>query len=207
MFSGLSPRYLTVLYHPSLNKASYGTLLGTQFFQVIPPEQQLKLKGTNNSTQSFVGGIVAYKALPRPQFASLQQAIFPIYFSIQTALPVVLALTYPGERSPPRSTRSGLAGVLDAENRWQVFVPILTILSTSLANLAVIGPATTKIMRERKHQETRDGKKSYDSPPHSREMTRLNKSFGQMHGASTLLNMAGLIGTIFYGFTLAGRLH
>ncbi|KAI9757354.1 MAG: hypothetical protein M1835_000657 [Candelina submexicana] len=134
MFSGLSPRYLNVLYHSSLNKASYGTLLGTQFFQ------------------SFVGGIVAYKALPRPQFASLQQAIFPIYFSIQTALPVVLALTYPGERSPPRSTRSGLAGVLDAKTRWQVLVPILTILSTSLANLAVIGPATTKIMRERKHQ-------------------------------------------------------
>lgn len=33
-----------------------------------------------------------------------------------------------------------------------VLVPILTIFATSLANLLFIGPATTRIMRERKHQ-------------------------------------------------------
>ena len=72
----------------------------------------------------------------------------------------------------------------------------------NLSNLLIIGPATTKIMRERKHQgmtnqsvelegectnihiETRDGKKSYDSPPHSKEMTRLNRQFGRVHGVS-----------------------
>ena len=55
--------------------------------------------------------------------------------------------------------------------------------------------------------ETRDGKKSYDAPPHSKEMTRLNKAFGRMHGASALLNMVGLIGTVYYGVVLSERLR
>ena len=131
---------------------SYGTLLGTQFFQVCflsisEPKDRLTV-----SLQSFVGGIVAYKALPRPQFSSLQQAIFPIYFSMQTALPIVLALTVPGERTPLGGTPSGLGGFLTEKNRVSVLVPILTIFATSLANLLFIGPATTRIMRERKHQ-------------------------------------------------------
>ncbi|KAI9747982.1 MAG: hypothetical protein M4579_007340, partial [Chaenotheca gracillima] len=165
----------------------YGTLLGTQFFQ------------------SFVGGIVAFKSLPRPQFASLQQAIFPIYFSIQTVLPVVIALTYPGNKAA--GIPSGVAGVLDRSNTFSTFVPLFTMLTTSLVNLAYFGPQTTKVMRERKHQETRDGKKSYDAPPHSKEMTRLNKSFGRLHGASTIVNLAGFAATMWYGVTLAERLQ
>ncbi|KAA6407898.1 MAG: hypothetical protein FRX48_08249 [Lasallia pustulata] len=168
---------------------TYGTLLGTQFFQ------------------SFVGGIVAYKALPRPQFSSLQQAIFPIYFSMQTALPVVLALTVPGEMTPLGRTPSGLGGFLAEKNRTGVLVPILTTFATSLTNLLFIGPATTRIMRERKHQETRDGKKSYDSPPHSKEMARMNKQFARMHGISSLLNVGGLLATVWYGITIAERLQ
>ncbi len=104
--------------------------------------------------QSFVGGIVAYRALPRPQFASLQQAIFPIYFSLQTALPVVIALTYPGENTVLGSTSSGFGGVLAEGNRMRVLAPLLMVFGSSLLNLAVVGPATTRIMRERKHQGT-----------------------------------------------------
>ena len=55
--------------------------------------------------------------------------------------------------------------------------------------------------------ETRDGKKSYDPPPYSKEMTRLNKAFGRMHGVSALTNMAGLLVTVFYGVVLADRLQ
>ena len=84
----------------------------------------------------------------------MQQAIFPIYFSLQTALPVLLALTYPGERTLTGSAPSGLGGVLADGNRMHVLAPILTIFATSLMNLAVVGPATTRIMRERKHQGT-----------------------------------------------------
>ncbi|OJJ51345.1 hypothetical protein ASPZODRAFT_127411 [Penicilliopsis zonata CBS 506.65] len=61
-------------------------------------------------------------------------------------------------------------------------------------------------MRERKHQETRDGKKSYDPPPHSPEMTRLNKRFGRVHGISSVLNMLSLAATLYYGVVLSKRL-
>lgn len=62
-------------------------------------------------------------------------------------------------------------------------------------------------MKERKHQETRDGKKSYDTGPQSKEMLRLNKAFGRMHGISALTNLVGLSFTIWYGFLLADRVQ
>ena len=58
-----------------------------------------------------------------------------------------------------------------------------------------------------KNTETRDGKKSYDPAPHSKEMVKLNKSFGRMHGVSSLLNMIGFCATLWYGFTLGERLQ
>jgi len=168
---------------------TYGTLLGTQFFQ------------------SFVGGIVAFRALPRPQFSSLQQKIFPIYFGLQTALPAVLALTYPGINTALGKAPSSLAGTFSEANRWDVLVPILTVFVTGLINTVYVGPATTKIMKERKHQETKDGKKSYDPAPHSREMQALNRAFGRMHGISSLVNLTAFLATVWYGFTIAGRLQ
>ena len=71
---------------------------------------------------------------------------------MQTALPVVLALTYPGERNVTGVGASSLSGVLHESNRYSVLAPILVMLGTGLANLAFVGPATTKIMKERKHQ-------------------------------------------------------
>ena len=86
-------------------------------------------------------------------------------------------------------------------------MPLATVLVTSAINLVAVGPATTRLMRERKHQETRDGKKSYDAPPHSEEMEKLNKQFAWMHGVSSLLNMVGFVATIAYGVYLADRIH
>jgi hypothetical protein len=111
----------------------YGTLMGSTFYQ------------------SFVNGIISYQALPKPMFSQLQQKIFPVYFAMQTALPAVLALTYPGSRGalgPP----SSFSGVLAESNRFSVLVPLATMFITGLANVAYIGPATTRIMRERKVQ-------------------------------------------------------
>ncbi|KAI9862781.1 MAG: hypothetical protein M1813_004277 [Trichoglossum hirsutum] len=187
---------------------SFGALLGMQFFQ------------------TFVNGTISFRVLPRPQFASLQQALFPVYFSLQTALPVFMALTYPGTRTTAGLQKSGMLGVLAQENRFGVLLPLLTIFTTSLANLTLVDPATKRILRERKHQgklsslsiwqehsmligrpiETHDGKKSYDNPPHSKEMVRLNKAFGRIHGTSALLNLAGFIGTLWYGVNIAEKL-
>jgi hypothetical protein len=98
--------------------------------------------------QSFVNGIVAYQALPKPMFSQLQQKIFPVYFTMQTALPVVLALTYPGSLG----SSSGLSGVLEKSNTYSVLVPLATMFVTGLVNVAYIGPETTRIMRQRKVQ-------------------------------------------------------
>ncbi|CAD6442857.1 209ed46b-7599-4741-b4be-838acc39bfe4 [Sclerotinia trifoliorum] len=167
---------------------TYGTLFGTQFFQ------------------SFINGIVAFRSLPRAQFSVLQQNLFPIYFGIQTALPAVLAITYPGSHTH-LGTVSGISGTLAEVNRWSVLVPLATMFVTGLANMVVIGPATTRLMKERKHQETKDGKKSYDAAPHSKEMQRLNKAFGKMHGVSSLVNLVSFLATMWYGVSLAERLQ
>lgn len=95
---------------------------------------------------------MAFRSLPRAQFSTLQQGIFPVYFGMQTALPILLAITYPGEKTVLRRTDSSLAGVLAPENRYTVLAPLALIFSMGLANATIVGPATTRVMRQRKHQ-------------------------------------------------------
>ncbi|KAL4741321.1 hypothetical protein BDV11DRAFT_71717 [Aspergillus similis] len=188
---------------------SYGTLLGVQLYQ------------------SFVSGIIAFRALPRPQFAALQAKIFPTYFALQTALPVVVALTASRAGQP-----LGISGLLERENQVSVLFPLAMAFVTGLVNFGVLRKLTVDTMRERKHQgmymsrkqpktvldkslqsltcsaeETRDGKKSYDPPPHSKEMVALNKKFGRLHGLSSLVNLVTLGATIFYGVVLSKKLE
>jgi hypothetical protein len=188
------PSFSTLLSFTPYHILAYGTLLGMQVHQ------------------SFIAGIVAYRALPRPQFSVLQKAIFPIYFMLQTSLSAFLFLSYPGEKSLTLSgnvvrSNSGLLGVFSGSNKVDVLIPLSAILISALLNTAVYGPKTTMIMNERKHQETKDGKKSYDPPPHSKEMQRLNREFGKAHGMSSLANLAALLATMYYGVTLAEQLN
>ena len=127
----------------------------------------------------------------------------PFYFGLQTALPAILALTYPGSKI--LGVRSGLQGVL--ADKWGAMIPVTTIFITSLANWAYFGPETTRVMRERKHQETKDGKKYHDPGPHSTQMQQLNSSFNIMHSVSALLNLVGYVATCWYGFNLADRIQ
>jgi len=160
---------------------SYGTLLGSTLFQ------------------SFIGGVVAFRVLPRPQFSTLQRHTFPVYFTLQTLTPLALFLTYPsgGPASLLPSAWSASAkspAATDVRARWLIG----TMFLTALANLVYVGPETTRVMGMRKHQETRDGKKSYDGGPHSQEMERLNRQFGLLHGVSTMVNLAGLGAMVWY---------
>ncbi|OJD28669.1 uncharacterized protein BKCO1_1220004 [Diplodia corticola] len=172
---------------------SYGTLLGSTLFQ------------------SFIGGVIAFRALPRPQFAQLQSKTFPVYFAMQTALPVAMALTFPsraasvGYGALDGALDGAAAGLLADVNRGAL-VAVAAMFVSGLVNLVYVGPATTACMRERKHQETRDGKKSYDAGPHSPEMQRLNKKFATLHGISSLTNLATFIAQLYYGVVLAQRL-
>jgi len=172
---------------------TYGTLLGSNLFQ------------------TFLGGPLAFKALPRPQFSTLQQAIFPPYFTFQAALPVLLALTWPGDKVAQVGAKSvmhnsGFWGIFSDNSFWTAGIPVAIMFATSAANLFVFGPATTKVMKERKHQETRDGKKYYDPGEKSPEMKRLNSSFGLLHGVSSGLNLLGTFAMFYYGATLADLL-
>ncbi|KAI5781680.1 hypothetical protein DFH27DRAFT_580626 [Peziza echinospora] len=152
----------------------YGTLLGSTVFQ------------------SFIAGVLAYKALPRAQFSQLQQRIFPVYFTLQTIIPPLLYLTLPPSSTSTSPTPPTLL--------------IATTFLTGLTNLALVGPMTTRIMRERKKQETVEGKKYHDPGAKSVEMARLNRRFGMAHGVSALLNLVGLGAAVGYGVLLGGRL-
>lgn len=118
---------------------TYGTLLGSNLFQ------------------TFLGGPLAFKALPRPSFSTLQQAIFPPYFTLQAALPIILALTWPGKRlaavgASEVTQNAGFWGILSENSLLTAGLPVAIMFATSAANLLVFGPATTKVMKERKHQ-------------------------------------------------------
>ncbi|KAM4060335.1 hypothetical protein HRG_002089 [Hirsutella rhossiliensis] len=166
---------------------SYGTLLGTSFFH------------------SFVNGPVMYKTIDRPAFSAAQKGLFPIYFSMQTVLPAVLALTFPG--STLAGVPSSISGLLDGSNRWSSLAPIAIMFLGGLTNLVVLLPATLKVMKERRGQVKRDGKEWYEQGPHSEEMRALNKRFGMLHGISSLINLATLFSALAYGFTIGARVQ
>jgi hypothetical protein len=166
---------------------SYGTLLGSTLFQ------------------SFIGGVVAYGCLPRAQFATLQKNTFPVYFTLQTITPLAMLLTYPSGASrliPYLSSTPVLQSPTDRLNVWLIG----TMLVTAIANLVYVGPKTTEIMRIRKHQETKDGKSSYDKGPHSKEMQALNTQFSILHSVSSITNLVGLGAMIWYGAVLGAGL-
>lgn len=118
---------------------SYGSFLGATLFQ------------------SFIGGVVAFKVLPRAQFSTLQKATFPVFFALQSVLGLALMVTYPGEKllgvgNQYIRENVGFSGLLADSNRWSILAPLATIFVTSVLNALIIGPATTKTMKERHHQ-------------------------------------------------------
>lgn len=112
-------------------------------------------------------------------------------------------LTYPrslvSALTPSSSATRALSGSNDKLNAYLIG----TMLVTAVLNLVYVGPQTTEIMRLRKHQETRDGKKSYDAGPHSAEMQKLNKQFSALHSVSSIVNMVGFGAMVWYGGVLA----
>lgn len=169
---------------------SYGTLLGSTLFQ------------------SFISGVVAYRVLPRPQFSTLQKHTFPVYFTLQTLSPLALLLTYPSgaTRLLPSLLSSTPARVTQSPTDRLAAWLLGTMFVTALANMVYVGPQTTRVMVERKHQETRDGKAAYDKGPHSKEMERLNWEFSVLHGVSSVTNLVGLGAMVWYGAVLGAGL-
>lgn len=145
---------------------------------------------------------MSFRALSRPQFSQLQQKIFPVYFALQAVLPLLVLLSRPAASTRVAASATASSGVLASD----AAVPMAAVFAVAAANLLVCGPATVRVIHERKHQETRDGKKSYDAPPHSEAMQQLNRRFSMLHGASSLLNLAAVVATLVYGFRLGTHL-
>ena len=70
---------------------------------------------------------------------------------MQTALPAILALTYPGQKLLPGES-SSLSSFFSDRNRWNVLVPVTTMFLSGLANMAFIRPVTAKCKEERNCQ-------------------------------------------------------
>ncbi|KAI1760791.1 hypothetical protein GGR53DRAFT_62087 [Hypoxylon sp. FL1150] len=159
-----------------LHVLSFSTLLGTELYQ------------------SFVMVKVAYQALPRSAFTTLQKHIFPIYFRIQTFLVLLTAATIPPYG--PKTLR-------DSKGNW---IPFAVAGVTALLNLAIYGPRTRKVVIDRTHQVTRDGRKPDDEAELSEDMVRLNKAFSRSHAMSIHLNLISIGAMIWWGWKLASLL-
>ena len=126
---------------------------------------------------TFVAGIVMFKTLPRHVFGRLQSRLFPAYFQFSVVTLVVAIATSEGT---PYS--------------------LLSILACALLNLLYFEPATTRVMYQRHAVEKRlgtgheVGKLKPEDPKKANdpELKALSKTFGMLHGISSLLNLAAL---------------
>jgi hypothetical protein len=100
--------------------------------------------------QTFINGIVMFRTVDRPSFSAIQQKLFPIYFGLQTVLPGVLALTYPGNTLIGLS--NGPAGLVSEFARWHSLLPISIMALTGAVNLLVFLPLTVEVMKQRRGQ-------------------------------------------------------
>lgn len=83
---------------------------------------------------------IAYQALPRSAFTSLQKRVFPIYFRIQSLLLFVVAAS-----APPHGPLS----------LWQNNADCMSFVVagvTAALNLFIFGPRTRQLMIQRVHQ-------------------------------------------------------
>jgi hypothetical protein len=107
---------------PPVHLITYSTLLGTQLYQ------------------SFVIVKIAHQALPYDAFTVLQKRLFPVYFSSQSFLLLLTAVTIPPH------------GPLSLIKQKGDLIPFVVAGVTAALNLMVFGPKTSRIMMVRKYQ-------------------------------------------------------
>jgi hypothetical protein len=158
------------------------------------------------------------RAIPVPQFRTLQKRIFPAYFNLQLFLIAAVAATYPNFL------------VFSLVQKWDELIPIGVMFITSSLNGAVFGPQTLRAMIDQTHQgelkirihiltvlllpnnmhaktksETRDGCR-YGDVVKSNEMKAVTRRFSKAYAMSIHLNLIAIVATIWYGVILASKL-
>lgn len=115
-------------------------------------------------------------------FGNVQSKLFPVYFTVQSIGAAGLLWLWTKGARPSNKTQL-----------WRLNQYMLAACTAAaVANLVLVGPWTTGIMKKRHRLERLEGT-TYDAPRKSPEMKALNKSFGTAHGISSLLNLAFVV--------------
>jgi len=141
---------------------------------------------------SFIAGIVMFKTLPRHTFGRLQSKLFPAYFIFSAGALIIAIGTSSGVLLPTTSITNTSTSTIPYS--------LITIMACTLLNLLYFEPATTAVMYKRHAVEKRlgtgheIGKIRPDDPEKANDpqLKALSKTFGMLHGISTLLNLAAL---------------
>ncbi|CAL1696343.1 unnamed protein product [Somion occarium] len=107
---------------------------------------------------TFIGGVIAFKALPRQQFGALQHRTFPIYFALSISLSsLLLGLWTKGHPSVLEHLKN--PQVADVTQAYALAAVILS----QAANQFIVGPLTSKTMFQRHKLEKAEGKSYNES--------------------------------------------
>jgi len=142
---------------------------------------------------TFIGGIIAYKTLPRQQFASLQHHTFPVYFKFNAIVSSGLLFAWIRNHS---TIIAQLAHPTVPDVCQAYTLGVVAIAHT--LNIVWFGPATSKLLTARLKLEKEEGKDAHD-PNVSADMKKLNAKFARLHGYSSLANLIAFIAIGFHG--------
>ncbi|KAL2644707.1 hypothetical protein R1flu_012294 [Riccia fluitans] len=182
---GVSTMWSTITLLRFLHLSSFATAFGTALWV------------------SFVGGIIMFKNLPRHQFGNLQAKMFPAYFRLTSTC---------------MATAIGVIAVLrpwSTSTTWEKlqFGTLGVSLFFTLANLLIVEPMTTKLMRERHKLEREEGigtepgvSRKAEIEKASPQLRALNKKFFAVHGISSLLNLFAFLSLVVHAAYLSSRL-
>lgn len=141
----------------------------------------------SHAFHGFIGGPVAFSAVPRQTFGLLQSKIFPVYFAMGTLIPAGL-----------------IANLAYAQGSFKKIpdLPLYTLavpLVANAINWLYLGPKATTLMFERHAQEKQEGVDAHkDKDRISPKIKAMNKKFAQLHGASSLLNLLSFGGLLLH---------
>ncbi|KAF8482144.1 hypothetical protein DFH94DRAFT_627906 [Russula ochroleuca] len=142
---------------------------------------------------TFIGGVITYKTLPRQQFGSLQQRLFPVYFKLNALISSGLLLVW------VRNHDTVITQIAHPTNPDVSQAYALAVVAISQALNAVwIGPATSKLLAARFRLEKAEGKDANDADV-SVDMKKLNAKFARLHGYSSLANLTAFLALVFHG--------
>ncbi|KAI9511795.1 hypothetical protein F5148DRAFT_974649 [Russula earlei] len=142
---------------------------------------------------TFIGGVIAYKTLPRQHFSTLQHRTFPIYFKLNALVSTGLLLVWIRNHSSV-ITHIAHPTIPDVS---QAYALVVAAASQALNSLW-IGPATGKLLIVRLKLEKQEGKDAHDADV-SAEMKAMNAKFARLHGYSSLANLVSFLALAFHG--------